>query len=116
MAVKMKKLDELVSLTVEAVQVVSYADYYTQKPLFTALRVKNACAEAMDGLSIEITNEHGLIVNTQKDLGEIPFESEAEIELGNLVSPLYFVELEEQTEEQIVVALKKDKQIIAQQT
>jgi hypothetical protein len=115
MAVKMKKLDEVISLTAEAVKVVSYADYYTQKPLFTALQVKNASAEVLGGFTLSIYNENGLIVNTQKTIEEIPFESAIEIELGNIISPLYFVELEAVKEESIFVELRKDKQVISKE-
>ena len=37
MAQKNKKTEEFISLTAEALKVVSYADYFTQTPLFTSL-------------------------------------------------------------------------------
>lgn len=113
MAIKIKKLEEVISLTAEAVKVVSYADYYVQKPIFTALQVKNSAAEVVGGLTLCIYNENGLIVSVQKNIEEIPFESAVEIEIGNIISPLYFVELEECRQERIIIELKKDKQVIS---
>ena len=43
---------------------------------------------------------------------EIPYESSVEIELGEILSPLYFSSLEEAKEELITVTLKKDKKQI----
>ena len=49
----------------------------------------------------------------QLDFGEeIPYESVVKIELGEILSPLYFSSLEEAKEELITVTLKKDKKQI----
>lgn len=42
MAQKSKKTEEFISLTAETLGVVSYADYFTQTPLFTSLQIKTA--------------------------------------------------------------------------
>ena len=115
MAVKSKKYEEFISLNVEAAKVVSYADYYTKKPLFSTLQVKNAGAEAVAELSLCVSGGNGLIVEKQK-LVDVPFESAVEVEIGELLSPLYFAELIEVKEEEITVSLKKDKKVIAEQT
>jgi len=115
MAVKSKKYEEFISLNAEALKVVSYADYYTKKPLFSTLQVKNASGEAVQDLLLLISGGNGLIIEKQK-LVEVPFESAVEVEIGELLSPLYFAELNEIRDEELTVSLKKDKKLIATQT
>lgn len=47
MAQKKQKLEDIVTLVAEALGVVSYADYFTQTPLFTNLRIENGGSEAL---------------------------------------------------------------------
>ena len=56
MAQKAKKWEEWLSLSGEAVKVVSYADYFARRPLFSSLQIKNACEEAAAGLTLTIEN------------------------------------------------------------
>ena len=112
MAVKNKK-EEYVSLGVVAQGVVSYADYYAKTPLFLSLQVKNAGADVASGLTLCVSNENGLVVQTDKALGEIPFESAVEVDVGNILSPLYFMNAEEAREETILIELKREKTVIA---
>ncbi|MBS1400231.1 MAG: DUF4011 domain-containing protein [Clostridia bacterium] len=113
MAQKSKKTEEFISLTAEALGVVSYADYFTQTPLFTSLQIKNGGADAVTDLTLTVSNENGLLASSIKPIEEVPFESAVEVDLGNVLSPLYFVGLESVREEQIFVELKKDKQTLA---
>ena len=91
---------------------VSYADYFAQKPLFFSLRLVNAGKEAEQDLTLCVTNANGLIVPCEKQIGELPFESKVEIELGNILSPHYFTEAEEEKEEEILIELKKEKKTL----
>lgn len=61
MAQKNKKTEEFISLTAEALKVVSYADYFTQTPLFTSLQIKNAGSDAVTDLTLAVSNENGLL-------------------------------------------------------
>ena len=113
MAQKAKKWEEWLSLSGEAVKVVSYADYFARRPLFSSLQIKNACEEAAAGLTLTIENENGMLVPFEKTFEEIPFESVVKVELENLLSPLYFSSADEVREETITAVLKKDKKIVA---
>ena len=112
MAQKIRKIEEFIALSAEAPKVVSYADYFIRNPLFTALQVKNSGAVAIEGLRVSISNENGLVTPYTKEIGEIPFESKVEIDLPCILSPLYFVKLEEVKEEEILIELFKDKKSI----
>ena len=116
MAQKNKKTEEFISLTAEALKVVSYADYFTQTPLFTSLQIKNAGADAVTDLTLAVSNENGLLTSCVKPIAEVPFESSVEVDVGNILSPLYFVGLEGVRDERIYIELKKDKQTIASET
>ena len=116
MAQKNKKTEEFISLTAEALKVVSYADYFTQTPLFTSLLIKNAGSDAVTDLTLAVSNENGLLTACVKPIAEVPFESSVEVDVGNILSPLYFVGLEEVRDERIYIELKKDKQTIASET
>ena len=113
MAQKTKKWEEWLSLSGETVKVVSYADYFAQRPLFSALQVKNTGEELVDDLTLAVTNENGMLIGVEKTLEEIPFESVVQVELGNVLSPLYFSNADEVREERIEATLKKDKRIVA---
>ena len=113
MAQKARKWEEWIFLGGETVKVVSYADYFARRPLFSALQIKNACEEAVNDITLTIENENGMLVPFEKSFSEIPFESVVNVELGNLLSPHYFGNLEEIREEKISVALRKDKKVIA---
>ena len=47
MAQKSKKWEEFVSLYGETARVVSYADYFARRPLFSSLQIKNTAEEAV---------------------------------------------------------------------
>lgn len=113
MAQKAKKWEEYLSLRGEAAKVVSYADYFTGKPLFSSLQIKNGAETAAEGVSLTIENENGILLPVSKDFEEIPFESVVNVELGNILSPAYFSSLEALCEEKIVVRLWKDKKAVA---
>lgn len=87
MAQKSKKTEEFISLTAEALGVVSYADYFTQTPLFTSLQIKNGGADAVTDLTLTVSNENGLLASSVKPIEEVPFESAVEVDLGNVLSP-----------------------------
>ncbi len=112
MAVKTKKLEEILSIDGETAKVVSYADYFARRPLFSFLQITNTGEETIEGLSVSIESENGMLLPAEKEI-EVPFESVVEVDLGNLLSPLYFSNVEEVGEEKITVTLKKDKKLIA---
>ena len=112
MAIKAKKLEEIVSLQGEISRVVSYVDYFARKPLFSSLQIKNTGEESVNDLTLSIYNDNGMLINCNKTLAEIPFESVVEVDAGNLLSPVYFAGLETVKEEKINVVLKKEKTIV----
>ena len=73
MAQKSRKLEEYLSLRVEAQRTASYADYFAQRSLFTALKIKNDGAQDENGLKISIHNENGLLLPFEKAV-DLPFE------------------------------------------
>lgn len=87
MAQKKQKLEDIVTLVAEALGVVSYADYFTQTPLFTNLRIENGGSEALADLTLTVSNDHGLLVSCVRPIEEVPFESAVEVDLGNILSP-----------------------------
>ncbi|MBQ8685642.1 MAG: DUF4011 domain-containing protein [Clostridia bacterium] len=113
MAQKTKKWEEWLSLKGETAKVVSYADYFARRPLFTSLQIKNASDEFVNGLTLTIENENGMLVPFEKTLEELPFESVVQVELGNVLSPFYFSSADEVREERIQATLKKDKRTVA---
>ena len=112
MAQKPKKLEEVLELKIETPKVLSYADYYMQNPLFSALQIKNSSSSAIQGLTLTITNDNGLVTAYSKTIEEVPFESKIAVALPNIISPLFFVNLEEVREEEIFIELFKDKKSI----
>ena len=114
MAQKMKKLEEIVSLTGEVAKVISYADYFTHRPLFSSLQIKNQGEETVEGLRLSVQNENGMLLPCEKEV-DVPFESTVQVDLGSILSPLYFSNIEKVGEETITVTLRKDKKVIAQQ-
>lgn len=113
MAQKVKKWEEFLFLRGEVAGVVSYADYFAAKPLFSSLQIKNECFTAAENLTLLIENENGMLIPFEKQFEEIPFESVVKVELGNLLSPAYFGALEEIRKEKIVASLVKDKKTVA---
>ena len=111
MAQKTKKLEEVLSLHGEAAKVISYADYYARRPLFTSLQIKNVGEEEIEGLTISVSAENGMLIPCEKRLN-IPFESVVEVELGNILSPLYFSNADSVATETITVTLKKEKKTV----
>lgn len=112
MAQKIKKWEEWLTLKAEAAKVVSYADYFARRPLFSSLRIKNKGEESVENLTLSITNENGMLIDCEKQLETIPFESAVEVALGNVLSPLYFSNAEEVKEERIVATLRTDKKVL----
>ena len=112
MAQKKRKLEELISVDGEVAKVISYADYFAHRPLFSSLQIKNDGEEMLEGLLLSVTNENGMLLPCEKELN-IPFESVVEVDLGNLLSPFYFTNVEGVTEEKILVTVKQNKKIIA---
>ena len=111
MALKTRKLEEILTLHGEPEKVVSYADYFARRPLFSSLQLKNAGEENVEGILLCVMGGNGIILPCEKEL-DVPFESAVEIDLGTLLSPVYFSGLEKVTEEKITVTLRRDKKII----
>ena len=112
MAQKNKKLEEIISIRGEVDGVVSYADYFARRPLFTSLQVKNDGEETLSNILLTIEGTNGVLIPFQRPL-ELPFESVVEVLPGELLSPLYFANVEEVREETITVTLKKEDKVIA---
>ena len=112
MAQKIKKWEEWLSLSGETAKVISYADYFARRPLFTSLQIKNASDEFVTGLTLTISADNGMLIPFEKSFEEIPFESVIKVELGNILSPFYFSSVEEVKEERIYATLSKDKKVV----
>ncbi len=113
MAQKAKKWEEWLQLRGETPKYVSYADYFTQRRLFSALQICNSADEGAQNLTLTITNDNGMLLPYEKTFEEIPFESVINVEIDNILSPLYFSGREEIAQEKITAVLKKDKKIVA---
>ena len=114
MAQRIKKLEEWISLTGETTKVLSYADYFSNRPLFSTLKIKNTGGESVNDLTLCVTNENGMLISFEKVIEEIPFESVVEVEVGGILSPYYFSNIEEVKTERIeAVVYKNDKKVIA---
>ncbi len=111
MAQKTKKWEETIRLTAQAQETVSYADYFAQRSIFKSLQIQNKGAEEVN-LTLLISSSSGLIRPLEKEV-KVPFESAVEIDGKNLLSPLYFVSLEEAKEETISVRLQAQKTVVA---
>ena len=62
MAQKAKKWEELIALGGETAKVVSYADYFTHRPLFSALQIRNNAEEGAQNLTLTLENENGMLL------------------------------------------------------
>ncbi len=111
MAVKSKKLEEILSLQGEIHGVTSYADYFARRPLFTSLRVKNEGEETLSELTLAVEGTGGVLIPYEKKI-ELPYESVVEIALDNILSPLYFAGAEEVRQEKITVSVKTEKKTV----
>ena len=49
MALKKRKLEEILSISGEVAKVISYADYFARRPLFSSLQIKNEGEEIPTG-------------------------------------------------------------------
>ena len=111
MAQKTKKIEEILSIYGEVDGIISYADYFARRPLFTTLQVKNSGGEALSDILLTIEGTNGVLVPFERSL-EIPFESVVEVALEEILSPLYFANAEEIKEEKITATLKKDGKVV----
>ena len=111
MAQKSRKLEEILSIVGDAAKVVSYADYFARRPLFSSLRIKNQGEETVEGLTLSITAANGMLLPFTKEI-DVPYESAVEVDTGSLLSPLYFSGIEKVGEETVTVTLRKDKKLI----
>ncbi len=116
MAQKAKKYEEFITLEATIERTVSYADYFMRKPLFSVLRVKNDSADLIEGLTLSVWGENGLIIASEKQIAEVPFESAVEVDSFNLLSPVYFTELEVVRKDRICLSIKIDKRVISSLT
>ena len=89
MAQKVRKLEEILSIHGEVAKVISYADYFAHRPLFSSLQIKNEGEETVEGLTLAVQNESGMILSTEKEI-DVPFESVVQVALDGILSPLYF--------------------------
>ncbi len=113
MAQKTRKWEEWLSINGETARVISYADYFARRPLFSSLQIKNNAEESASELTLTIKNENGMLLPYEKTIEEIPFESVVQIELGDLLSPHYFAGIERVGEETVQVTLTKNGKTVA---
>ena len=109
---KKKRIEEFLELTAETTKYYSYADYFVKTPLFTSLRVSNSAADSLTDLTLTVKSDSGLIVETQKQIDEIPFESSVEVEFGDVISPLFFADLNEIKKVSVILELAHEKRTI----
>ena len=113
MAQKVRKLEEILSVEGEVAKVISYADYFAHRPLFSSLQIKNQGEETIEGLHLSVQNTNGMLLPCDKEV-DVPFESTVEVDLGSILSPLYFSNIDKVGEETITVTLRKEKKIISE--
>ena len=111
MAQKTRKLEEILSIHGEAAKVISYADYFVHRPLFSSLQIKNEGGETIERLTISVQNDNGMLLPTEKEI-DVPFESAVQVDFDNILSPLYFSNIDKVAEEKVIVTLRKDKKVI----
>ena len=104
-------MEEILSIHGEIDAVLSYADYFARRPLFTSLQVKNGGEETLSELTLCVEGTNGVLIPFERSL-EIPFESVVEVELDNLLSPVYFASAEQVRDEKITVSLKTEKKTV----
>ena len=112
MAVKRIPLEEIVHVKAETVGVYSYADLFTRKPLFLSLQIRNSWKESVSGLRLSVTATGGFLASCEKEIEELPYESSVEIDLGTPVSPAYFMDKKEVTQEEICVQLYEKNRLV----
>lgn len=108
-------LRECTSLNIKAQQFYGYADYFNRVPLFTALQLSNAGAEALEDIDVVVENADGLLLPFSKHLDEVPFESSVEISAANIVSPLYLTELSEVKRTTVCIRVLHGKDVLAEE-
>ena len=111
MAQKLRKLEEILSIQGETAKVISYADYFAHRPLFSSLLIKNEGEETVEGLTISVENENGMLLPVEKEI-DVPFESAVQVDLDGILSPLYFSGIDKVDEEKVTLTLRKDKKVI----
>ena len=116
MAAKVKRWEEFISLSGETLRCVSYADYFARRPLFSSLQIKNTAEEAAENIVLTVENENGMLIPFEKTFESLPFESVVNVEIGNLLSPLYFSNADEIRQETITATLRKEKKVLATST
>ena len=67
MAQKKKRLEEILSIQGEVARVISYADYFARKPLFSSLQIKNEGEEPLEGIVLTLTSENGMILPLERN-------------------------------------------------
>ena len=72
---------------------VSYADYYGGRSLFSSFVLQNTSDEAIEGVTVTLSDDKGLLLPFSKEIAAIPYESRVEIEAENILSPLYLAKL-----------------------
>ena len=80
MAQKTRKLEEILSVVGEVAKVISYADYFVHRPLFSSLLIKNEGEETVEGLTVSVENENGMLLSVEKEI-DVPFESAVQVDL-----------------------------------
>ena len=114
MAGKKKASRQELSLHCAVQRYYGYAEYFARIPLFSALQVVNAGADAAENVEVCIENPDGFLLPYSRRFDAIPFESNVELSPENLVSPLYLTELSEVAVTPVRVRLLCGREVAAE--
>lgn len=114
MAVKEKvNLKKNVTFSFDAKGAVSYADYYLNGSVFSSVKIFNGNSENVKNISVCFKNPEGLLIENKFVAEEIPFESQVEISVKNILSPLFLSDLSNCTEQTVTAELSDENGVFS---
>lgn len=111
-----KTLQESLKLMVQPQKFLSYSDYIYRTPVFSSLLLKNGSDKSVNDVTVTLSSDEGIVLETSRTFEEIPYSSSVEIPFEGVFSPLYFVECNEVKTVSFTVQVTKDKKLIASET
>lgn len=112
----LKLAKENLSLSLLLRSFVSYADHYAHRDLFSSLVLQNTGAEAIEGVTVTISDDKGLLMPFRKEIAEIPYESRVEIGAEGILSPLYLARLDLPESVTVTVSVSVGKAVVTEST
>ncbi len=107
-----KNLQEHLKLNIQPKKFLSYADYENRADVFSALKIKNDSDNEVVDVVVSVTAADGLLLPTAHTVPHIPYASTVEVPFDYILSPDYFITLDEVKRAEIEVVVQKDKSVI----